>query len=201
VVLLAARRSEPLRNAFVLRRAHGGPSTGSGQAANRCRLPELRSSVRNLARELPARTRGDQRVFPSASVQRDLHSGLSQRHGSHHRDRRDENLRSQLARLGPAALYGAARRCGIETGGRERGAPPGAEASAVTGACRRAPGRAIPTPTRRLRVGALVRGQRPDVIPAFDSTVVEYGPVWKRERRVIAPSCARSVRWRCRRCR
>ena len=127
-----------------------------------------------------ARTRGDQRVIPSTSVRRDLRSGLSHRHGSHHRDRRDENLGPQLARSCPAALYGslpalspskgrrvrsrqptrlASKRSAsaqIESGagGRERGAPPGAEASAVTRAFRRAPGGAV-------------RGQDPDTIACF----------------------------------
>ena len=49
----------------------------------------------------------DRHIFPPTSVRRDLCSGLSHRHGSRHRDRRDENLGPQLARPSPAALYGS----------------------------------------------------------------------------------------------
>jgi hypothetical protein len=56
-------------------------------------LPELQSSVRTLASDFP---------LEAAAI-----NGLSQLHGSHHRDRRDENLGPQLARSSPAALYGS----------------------------------------------------------------------------------------------
>jgi hypothetical protein len=77
-----------------------GPSIRSGAGCD-SRLPELWSSVRTLPR--PRRSTG----FPTDIRTARSASGLSRRHGSHHRDRRDENLRPQLVRPSPTALYGS----------------------------------------------------------------------------------------------